>query len=217
MELLQDFFTRETPREPRLADQIWSLAEPHVTPRPPQPNCTWTRWPAAGFRITATWPTSHGLPGRMGRHRAGDRLLGEYDALSLLNQQSGALGVHALRWTQPGPGRPRLRPPPAGHLSHFAAIALQGACRPATEGARALLRPATRPGRRLGRPSWRAPACSTMRGHGAHLAPGQPRRRVQPESTLTQHQAGFIFHGKASHAGVTLTASGTQRAGRGGN
>ena len=91
MSALQDFFQRETPRMTTLADQIWSLAELRYAENA-SAQLHSSALEQAGFRITrdvAGIPTA--FMAEWGDAGPVIALLGEYDALSGLNQQSGAL------------------------------------------------------------------------------------------------------------------------------
>jgi aminobenzoyl-glutamate utilization protein B len=129
-------------------------------PRRLRPSCTWTL-AASGFRIT---PDVAGIPtafmAEWGDSGPVIAFLGEYDALSGLNQQSGALVC------TPSVDSPGLAGHGCGHhllgtSAHFAAVALQAHLL-ASGQRRACATTAARPRRAArARPSWRAPACST--------------------------------------------------------
>ena len=88
---LQSFFQRETPRMSALADQIWSLAELRYA-ETASAKLHIDALEQAGFRVTrnvADIPTA--FTAEWGDAGPVLAFLGEFDALSGLNQQSGAL------------------------------------------------------------------------------------------------------------------------------
>jgi aminobenzoyl-glutamate utilization protein B len=147
MSALQNFFQRETPRMTALADQIWSLAELRYAENA-SAQLHIDALQQAGFRITrdvAGIPTA--FMAEWGDTGPVIALLGEYDALSGLNQQSGALVC------TPSTDSPGLAGHGCGHhllgtSAHFAAIALQQHLKSTGTRTRALLRLSGR-GRRL--------------------------------------------------------------------
>ena len=121
---LQDFFDRERPRMAGLADSVWSLAELRYAERG-SAQLHIDGLAAAGFRITRDVAgISTAFMAEWGDEGPVLAFLGEYDALSGLNQQSGALVC------QPSVDSPGLAGHGCGHhllgtAAHFAAIALQ--------------------------------------------------------------------------------------------
>ncbi|AHV92090.1 putative amidohydrolase [Bordetella holmesii 41130] len=159
--LLDDFFARETPRMTGLADKIWSLAELRYA-ETASADLHRQALQAAGFRITSEVAgIATAFMAEWGDEGPVLAFLGEYDALSGLNQQSGALvctpSVDSPGMAGHGCGHHLL-----GTSAHFAALAVQEHLR--RSGAKARIRyygcPAEEGGR--ARPSWRAPGCSMM-------------------------------------------------------
>ena len=135
MSALQNFFQRETPRMTTLADQIWSLAELRYA-ETASAQLHMDALAASGFRITknvAGIPTA--FLAEWGDSGPVIAFLGEYDALSGLNQQSDALVC------TPSVDSPGLAGHGCGHhllgtSAHFAAIALQAHLQASGEKAR---------------------------------------------------------------------------------
>ena len=121
---LQDFFQQQSARMAALADSIWSLAELRYA-ETASAQLHIDALEQAGFRITralAGIPTA--FLAEWGDEGPVLAFLGEYDALSGLNQQSGALVC------TPSTDSPGLAGHGCGHhllgtSAHFAAIALQ--------------------------------------------------------------------------------------------
>ena len=128
MDLLQEFFNRETPRMTAMADKIWSLAELRYAEKASAQLHidALANW---GFRISrdlADIPTAFMAEWSHDGDESSPVIafLGEYDALSGLNQQSGALTC------TPSVDSPGIAGHGCGHhllgtSAHFAAIALQ--------------------------------------------------------------------------------------------
>ena len=124
VEHLQDFFQQQSPRMAALADSIWSLAELRYA-ETASARLHIDALEQAGFRITrgvAGIPTA--FLAEWGDEGPVLAFLGEYDALSGLNQQSGALVC------TPSTDSPGLAGHGCGHhllgtSAHFAAVALQ--------------------------------------------------------------------------------------------
>lgn len=161
MSALQNFFQRETPRMTALADQIWSLAELRYAENA-SVQLHINALQQAGFRITrdvAGIPTA--FMAEWGDTGPVIALLGEYDALSGLNQQSGALVC------TPSTDSPGLAGHGCGHhllgtSAHFAATALQQHLK--STGTNGRVRYYGCPARKAApaRHSWLAPVCSMM-------------------------------------------------------
>ncbi|HOK12684.1 MAG TPA: amidohydrolase, partial [Ottowia sp.] len=135
MELLQEFFAREAPRMTALADQIWSLAELRYA-ETASAQLHIDALAAAGFRITrnvADIPTA--FLAEWGEAGPVIAFLGEYDALSGLNQQSGAL-VCTPSVDSPGAAGHGCGHHLLGTSAHFAAVALQAHLRASGQKAR---------------------------------------------------------------------------------
>jgi aminobenzoyl-glutamate utilization protein B len=195
---LQEFFTRETPRMTALADQIWSLAELRYAEMS-SAQLHIDALAGAGFRLTrnvAGIPTA--FMAEWGDEGPAIALLGEYDALSGLNQQSGALVC------TPSVDSPGLAGHGCGHhllgtSAHFAAIALQAHLQ--SSGQKARIRyygcPAEEGGSGktfMARAGVFDDVDAALTWHPASFT------AVFSQSTLANIQAKFIFHGKASHA-----------------
>ena len=198
MDQLQDFFTREAPRMTALADQIWKLAELRYA-ETASAQLHIDALAAAGFRITrnvADIPTA--FLAEWGEAGPVIAFLGEYDALSGLNQQSGALVC------TPSVDSPGLAGHGCGHhllgtSAHFAAVALQAHLLASGQKARV---------RYYGCPAEEGGSGKTFMARAGVFDdvdvaltwhPGS-FTSVFSQTTLANIQAKFIFHGKASHA-----------------
>ena len=195
---LQDFFTRETPRMTALADQIWKLAELRYA-ETVSAQLHIDALAASGFRITknvAGIPTA--FLAEWGDSGPVIAFLGEYDALSGLNQQSDALVC------TPSVDSPGLAGHGCGHhllgtSAHFAAIALQAHLQASGEKARV---------RYYGCPAEEGGSGKTFMARAGVFDDVDVALTWHPasftgvfsQSTLANIQAKFIFHGKASHA-----------------
>lgn len=198
MEQLQDFFARETPRMAALADQIWSLAELRYA-ETASARLHMDALAGSGFRITrdvADIPTA--FMAEWGDTGPVIAFLGEYDALSGLNQQSGALVC------TPSVDSPGLSGHGCGHhllgtSAHFAAIALQAHLQ--ASGGQARVRYYGCPAEEGGSGKTFMARAGAFDDVDAALTwhPGS-FTGVFSQSTLANIQAKFIFHGKASHA-----------------
>lgn len=198
MELLQDFFARETPRMTALADRIWSLAELRYA-ETASARLHMDALAGSGFRITrdvAGIPTA--FMAEWGDEGPVIAFLGEYDALSGLNQQSGALVC------TPSVDSPGLAGHGCGHhllgaSAHFAAIALQAHLQASGQRARV---------RYYGCPAEEGGSGKTFMARAGVFDDVDAALTWHPasftgvfsQSTLANIQAKFIFHGKASHA-----------------
>ncbi|WP_373785631.1 amidohydrolase, partial [Delftia acidovorans] len=198
VEHLQDFFQQQSPRMAALADSIWSLAELRYA-ETASARLHIDALEQAGFRITrgvAGIPTA--FLAEWGDEGPVLAFLGEYDALSGLNQQSGALVC------TPSTDSPGLAGHGCGHhllgtSAHFAAVALQEHLR--RSGAKARVRyygcPAEEGGSGktfMARAGVFDDVDAALTWHPASFT------GVFSQSTLANIQAKFIFHGKASHA-----------------
>ena len=198
MDLLQDFFARETPRMTALADRIWSLAELRYA-ETASARLHMDALAGSGFRITrdvAGIPTA--FMAEWGDEGPVIAFLGEYDALSGLNQQSGALVC------TPSVDSPGLAGHGCGHhllgaSAHFAAIALQAHLQASGQRARV---------RYYGCPAEEGGSGKTFMARAGVFDDVDAALTWHPasftgvfsQSTLANIQAKFIFHGKASHA-----------------
>lgn len=195
---LQDFFAQETPRMTALADSIWSLAELRYA-ETASAQLHIDALAQSGFRITrdvAGIPTA--FTAEWGDEGPVLAFLGEYDALSGLNQQSGALVC------TPSIDSPGLAGHGCGHhllgtSAHFAALALQQYLQ--TSGRKARIRyygcPAEEGGSGktfMARAGVFDDVDAALTWHPASFT------GVFSQSTLANIQAKFIFRGKASHA-----------------
>lgn len=198
MEYLQEFFTRETPRMTALADKIWSLAELRYA-ETASAQLHMDALASSGFRITrnvADIPTA--FLAEWGDSGPVIAFLGEYDALSGLNQQSGALvctpSVDSPGMAGHGCGHHLL-----GTSAHFAAIALQAHLQ--ASGAQARIRYYGCPAEEGGSGKTFMARAGVFDDVDAALTwhPGS-FTGVFSQTTLANIQAKFIFHGKASHA-----------------
>lgn len=195
---LQDFFQQQSARMAALADSIWSLAELRYA-ETASAQLHIDALEQAGFRITralAGIPTA--FLAEWGDEGPVLAFLGEYDALSGLNQQSGALVC------TPSTDSPGLAGHGCGHhllgtSAHFAAVALQEHLR--RSGAKARVRyygcPAEEGGSGktfMARAGVFDDVDAALTWHPASFT------GVFSQSTLANIQAKFIFHGKAAHA-----------------
>ena len=189
---------REAPRLEALADRIWGLAELRYAERESAALHA-DALAAAGFRVTrgvAGIPTAFVAEAGEGGPVIG--LLGEYDALSGLNQQSGALSC------APSLEHPGLNGHGCGHhllgaAAHLAAI-----------GVAAQLKATGRPGRVrfYGCPAEEGGSGKTFMARAglfddlAAALTWHPASHtgVFDQSSLANVQARFRFHGRASHA-----------------
>ena len=198
MELLQEFFAREAPRMTALADQIWSLAELRYA-ETASAQLHIDALAAAGFRITrnvADIPTA--FLAEWGEAGPVIAFLGEYDALSGLNQQSGAL-VCTPSVDSPGAAGHGCGHHLLGTSAHFAAVALQAHLRASGQKARV---------RYYGCPAEEGGSGKTFMARAGVFDDVDVALTWHPashsgvfgESTLANIQAKFVFHGKASHA-----------------
>ncbi len=198
MDQLQEFFTRETPRMTALADRIWSLAELRYA-ETASAQLHMDALAASGFRITrdvAGIPTA--FMAEWGSEGPVIAFLGEYDALSGLNQQSGALVC------TPSVDSPGLAGHGCGHhllgtSAHFAAIALQAHLQ--ASGGKARVRYYGCPAEEGGSGKTFMARAGVFDDVDVALTwhPGS-FTSVFSQTTLANIQAKFIFHGKASHA-----------------
>ena len=195
---LQDFFTRETPRMTALADRIWKLAELRYA-ETASAQLHMDALASSGFRITrnvADIPTA--FMAEWGDTGPVLAFLGEYDALSGLNQQSGALVC------TPSVDSPGLAGHGCGHhllgtSAHFAAIALQAHLQASGDQARV---------RYYGCPAEEGGSGKTFMARAGVFDDVDVALTWHPasftgvfsQSTLANVQAKFVFHGKASHA-----------------
>lgn len=198
MGLLQDFFARETPRMTALADRIWSLAELRYA-ETASARLHMDALAGSGFRITrdvAGIPTA--FMAEWGDEGPVIAFLGEYDALSGLNQQSGAL-VCTPSVDSPGTAGHGCGHHLLGASAHFAAIALQAHLQASGQQARV---------RYYGCPAEEGGSGKTFMARAGVFDDVDAALTRHPasftgvfsQSTLANIQAKFIFHGKASHA-----------------
>lgn len=195
---LQSFFQRETPRMSALADQIWSLAELRYA-ETASAKLHIDALEQAGFRVTrnvADIPTA--FTAEWGDAGPVLAFLGEFDALSGLNQQSGALVC------TPSIDSPGLAGHGCGHhllgtASHFAAIALKEHLRHSGQQARV---------RYYGCPAEEGGSGKTFMARAGVFDDVDVALTWHPgsytglfsQSTLANIQASFVFHGRAAHA-----------------
>lgn len=181
-----------------LADQIWSLAELRYAENA-SAQLHIDALQQAGFRITrdvAGIPTA--FMAEWGYAGPVIALLGEYDALSGLNQQSGALVC------TPSTDSPGLAGHGCGHhllgtSAHFAAIALQQHLKSTGTSGRV---------RYYGCPAEEGGSGKTFMARAGVFDDVDAALTWHPasytglfsQSTLANIQAKFVFHGKASHA-----------------
>ncbi len=202
MDLLQEFFNRETPRMTAMADKIWSLAELRYAEKASAQLHidALANW---GFRISrdlADIPTAFMAEWSHDGDESSPVIafLGEYDALSGLNQQSGALTC------TPSVDSPGIAGHGCGHhllgtSAHFAAIALQTHLKASGQKARI---------RYYGCPAEEGGSGKTFMARAGLFDDVDVALTWHPasftgvfsQSTLANIQAKFVFHGKASHA-----------------
>ncbi|AMD47301.1 amidohydrolase [Bordetella holmesii] len=197
--LLDDFFARETPRMTGLADKIWSLAELRYA-ETASADLHRQALQAAGFRITSEVAgIATAFMAEWGDEGPVLAFLGEYDALSGLNQQSGALvctpSVDSPGMAGHGCGHHLL-----GTSAHFAALAVQEHLR--RSGAKARIR-------YYGCPAEEGGAGKTFMARAGVFDDVDTALTWHPgsftglfsQATLANIQVRFIFHGRAAHAG----------------
>ncbi|OZI77356.1 M20 family metallopeptidase [Bordetella genomosp. 12] len=196
---LADFFARETPRMTALADQIWSLAELRYA-ETVSADLHVQALQAAGFRITRNVAgIGTAFMAEWGDEGPVLAFLGEYDALSGLNQQSGALVC------TPSIDSPGLAGHGCGHhllgtSAHFAALAVQAHLRRC--GGRARIR-------YYGCPAEEGGSGKTFMARAGVFDDVDTALTWHPgsftglfsQATLANIQARFIFRGRAAHAG----------------
>ena len=202
MNELQDFFAQQTPRMTALADKIWTLAELRYAENA-SAQLHQEALAGSGFKVTANvadiptafvaeWVSEGGEDGPV------IAFLGEYDALSGLNQQSGALVC------TPSVDNPGMAGHGCGHhllgtSAHFAATALQAHLQASGQKARV---------RYYGCPAEEGGSGKTFMARAGVFDDVDVALTWHPasytsvfsQSTLANIQAKFIFHGKASHA-----------------
>ena len=181
-----------------LADSVWSLAELRYAERG-SAQLHIDGLAAAGFRITRDVAgISTAFIAEWGDEGPVLAFLGEYDALSGLNQQSGALVC------QPSVDSPGLAGHGCGHhllgtAAHFAAIALQEHLRRSGQQARV---------RFYGCPAEEGGSGKTFMARAGVFDDVDTALTWHPgsftgvlsQATLANVQARFVFHGRASHA-----------------
>ena len=202
MNELQDFFAQQTPSMTALADKIWTLAELRYAENA-SAQLHQEALAGSGFKVTANvadiptafvaeWVSEGGEDGPV------IAFLGEYDALSGLNQQSGALVC------TPSVDNPGMAGHGCGHhllgtSAHFAATALQAHLQASGQKARV---------RYYGCPAEEGGSGKTFMARAGVFDDVDVALTWHPasytsvfsQSTLANIQAKFIFHGKASHA-----------------
>lgn len=198
MDILQEFFTREMPRMTALADRIWSLAELRYA-ETASAQLHIDGLVSLGFRMTrnvAGIPTA--FMAEWGDAGPVIAFLGEYDALSGMSQQSGALTC------MPSADSPSLAGHGCGHhllgtAAHFAAIALQAHLK--ATGGQARIRYYGCPAEEGGSGKTFMARAGVFDDVDTALTwhPGS-YTGVVGQSSLANIQAKFIFHGRASHA-----------------
>ncbi len=198
MEHLQPFFDQHTPRMAALADQIWSLAELRYAENS-SAQLHMQALAAQGFSITS--PLA-GIATAFCAHWGDEgpviAFLGEYDALSGLNQESGAL-VCKPSTESPGSAGHGCGHHLLGTSAHFAAIALQAHLQQSGQKARI---------RFYGCPAEEGGSGKTFMARAGVFDDVDVALTWHPASftgifsqtTLANIQAKFIFHGKAAHA-----------------
>ncbi|ART55226.1 amidohydrolase [Acidovorax carolinensis] len=195
---LRPFFEQQAPRTIALSDQIWSLAELRYAEEASVKLHT-DGLAEAGFRIqqpVADIPTAFMAEYGEGGPVIG--LLGEYDALSGLNQQSGALQC------MPSSDSPGMNGHGCGHhllgtAAHLAALAVQQH-----------LRTHKLPGRIrfYGCPAEEGGSGKTFMARAGAFTDLDAALTWHPsshtgifdQSTLANIQASFVFKGRAAHA-----------------
>jgi len=180
MEHLQPFFDQHTPRMAALADQIWSLAELRYAENS-SAQLHMQALAAQGFSITS--PLA-GIATAFCAHWGDEgpviAFLGEYDALSGLNQESGAL-VCKPSTESPGSAGHGCGHHLLGTSAHFAAIALQSHLQQSGQKARIRFYgcPAEEGG--SGKTFMARAGVFERCGCCTDLAPGQLHRHIQPD------------------------------------
>lgn len=195
---LADFFRVQTPRMTALADKIWSLAELRYA-ETASTRLHMDALASTGFTITrnlADIPTA--FLAAWGEEGPVIAFLGEYDALSGLNQQSGAL-VCTPSIDNPGMAGHGCGHHLLGTSAHFAAIALQAYLQ--AHGLKARIRYYGCPAEEGGSGKTFMARAGVFDDVDVALTwhPGS-HTGVLSQSTLANIQAKFVFHGKASHA-----------------
>lgn len=198
IEQLQPFFEQQAPRLIALSDRIWSLAELRYAERE-SARLHAEGLAEAGFRVQhelAGIPTAFAAEYGEGGPVIG--LLGEYDALSGLNQESGALQC------RPSVDSPGLNGHGCGHhllgaAAHLAALAVQQH-----------LRAHGLPGRIrfYGCPAEEGGSGKTFMARAGAFDDLEAALTWHPashsgvfdQSTLANIQASFVFRGRAAHA-----------------
>lgn len=195
---LHTFFDHETPRMTALADEIWSLAELRYA-ETASAQLHIDALERAGFRVTrqlADIPTA--FMAEWGDEGPVLAFLGEFDALSGLNQQSGAL-VCTPSVDSPGNAGHGCGHHLLGTATHFAAIALQEHLRQSGGKARV---------RYYGCPAEEGGSGKTFMARAGVFDDVDVALTWHPnsftgvfsQSTLANVQAKFVFHGRAAHA-----------------
>ncbi len=198
IEQLRPFFEQQAPRLIALSDQIWSLAELRYAEQE-SARLHADGLAAAGFRLEqplAEIPTAFAAEYGEGGPVIG--LLGEYDALSGLNQQSGALQC------RPSVDSPGLNGHGCGHhllgaAAHLAALAVQQHLR--AQGLPGRIRFYGCPAEEGGSGKTFMARAGAFDDLDAALTwhPGS-HTGVFSQSTLANIQASFVFRGRAAHA-----------------
>ena len=198
IEQLQPFFEREAPRLIALSDKIWSLAELRYAEQA-SAGLHADGLAEAGFRLRhqlADIPTA--FSAEYGEGGPVIALLGEYDALSGLNQESGALKC------APSIDSPGLNGHGCGHhllgaAAHLAALAVQQHLR--TQGLPGRIRFYGCPAEEGGSGKTFMARAGAFDDLDAALT-WHPASHtgVFNQSTLANIQASFVFHGRAAHA-----------------
>ena len=195
---LRPFFDQHAPRLTAVADQIWSLAELRYAEET-SARLHADGLAAAGFRVqqpVAGIPTAFTAEAGEGGPVIG--LLGEYDALSGLNQQSGALQC------MPSADSPGLNGHGCGHhllgaAAHLAALAVQEHLRQTGQPGRV---------RFYGCPAEEGGSGKTFMARDGLFDDLDAALTWHPashtgifdQSTLANIQARFVFKGRAAHA-----------------
>lgn len=198
IERLQPFFAQQAPRLTALSDRIWSLAELRYAERESARLHT-EGLAEAGFRVQqdlAGIPTA--FCAEYGEGGPVIALLGEYDALSGLNQESGALQC------RPSADSPGLNGHGCGHhllgaAAHLAALAVQQHLR--AQGLPGRIRFYGCPAEEGGSGKTFMARAGAFDDLDAALT-WHPASHsgVFDQSTLANIQASFRFHGRAAHA-----------------
>ena len=198
LDTLRPFFEQQAPRIIALSDRIWSLAEIRYAEETSARLHT-QGLAEAGFRIqhgVADIPTA--FVAEYGNEGPVIGLLGEYDALSGLNQQSGALQCMPSA-DSPGPNGHGCGHHLLGAAAHLAALAVQQHLR--SNGLPGRIRfygcPAEEGGSGktfMARAGVFDDLDAALTWHPASLT------GVFDQSTLANTQASFVFKGQAAHA-----------------